>query len=94
MEFRTYDHLFYFLFILGDQTLTFDHYIGRMDKEYFCEICQIFKHKSKHTVRTHVEGRHFPNTFSYICQLCDQSCSSRKALENHMQKHRKNEINF
>jgi len=78
----------------GEENLTFDNYIGRMEKEYFCEICQIFKHKSKHTVRTHVESRHFPNTFSYKCQICDQSCSSRKALENHMQKHRKNEINL
>merc|ERR1712098_556988 len=69
----------------GEENLTFDNYIGRMEKEYFCEICQIFKHKSKHTVRTHVESRHFPNTFSYKCQICDQSCSSRKALENHMQ---------
>ena len=68
--------------------MNFDEYFGRIDKDYVCNLCD-FKHKSKSNVRNHVECKHFPNTYTYNCQLCDQTCNSLKALQNHNQKHKR-----
>jgi len=66
-----------------------DQYIVRSNgKDYLCVLCNQFSHHSRHSVRNHVESKHFPNTFSYPCTECGKMSSTRKAYENHIQKHR------
>ena len=67
-----------------------DQHIGRSeDGVPCCLICPNFKHSSKYHVRNHVESKHFPDTFIYTCHICQKQCNNRKALENHIQKHKK-----
>jgi len=54
-----------------------------MLSKYYCGICFTFKNSSKSHVRDHVDQRHFPNTFDYICDLCSKICSSKIALRDH-----------
>jgi len=66
-----------------------DQYIVRSNgKDYLCVLCNQFTHHSRHSVRNHVESKHFPNTFSYPCHECGKMSTTRKAYENHIQKHR------
>jgi len=69
-----------------------DQYIVRSNgKDYLCVLCNQFSHHSRHSVRNHVESKHFPNSFSYPCNECGKMCSTRKAFENHIQKHRQSQ---
>eukprot|EP00092_Neocalanus_flemingeri_P037293 GFUD01040614.1.p1 GENE.GFUD01040614.1~~GFUD01040614.1.p1 ORF type:complete len:393 (+),score=68.12 GFUD01040614.1:147-1181(+) len=63
-----------------------DQFIGRGELGYNCEICAQFGHASKSNVRNHVESKHFPNTFVYNCNICNKTCNSRQALQQHKSK--------
>jgi len=52
-------------------------------KKYFCTLCERFSHKGRIITRNHVESQHFPNTFSYPCDLCGDVLSSRSNLMLH-----------
>jgi len=51
------------------------------DNKYYCSICERFSHTARAMARNHVESQHFPNTFSYPCDLCGEVLSSKS---NHM----------
>jgi len=69
-----------------------DQFIVRANgKDYLCVLCNQFSHHSRHSVRNHVESKHFPNSFSYPCTECGKMCSTRKAYENHIQKHKQSQ---
>jgi len=53
------------------------------DKKYYCTFCERFSHKASAMARNHVESQHFPNTFSYPCDLCGEVMSSRSNLMLH-----------
>ena len=53
------------------------------DKKYYCTFCERFSHKASAMARNHVESQHFPNTFSYPCDLCGEVLSSRSNLMLH-----------
>jgi len=51
--------------------------------KYMCGICNIFSHTSRTNVRNHVEAKHFPNAFSYHCEICGQSFPSKNNVQLH-----------
>ena len=65
----------------------FDKFIGRSLSGPFCLICNTFSHRSAHSVRTHVENKHFPNSFTYHCPSCERSFGTQKSLQNHKRQH-------
>ena len=48
---------------------------------YTCSLCAYTK--SRTLVRLHVESIHFPNTFSYICPVCEKAFGTNKAFIMH-----------
>jgi len=50
---------------------------------YICTICNKFCHASRTNVRNHVESKHFPNAFSYNCEICGQSFPSKNNVQLH-----------
>ena len=58
-----------------------------VDGKYYCRICN-YSHKVITTVKNHVEAKHFDNSFTYNCPLCDQSFSNKVSLNNHRAKHK------
>merc|ERR1719154_132770 len=68
----------------------FKKFIERNENGPYCGICQQFSSKSVTNVRHHVESKHFPNTFNYQCNQCEQNFGTNKALDVHRQRtHRK-----
>ena len=53
------------------------------DRKYHCELCSLFSHVARGNARNHVEARHFPNMFTYHCDLCDKTYSSRDTYASH-----------
>jgi len=53
------------------------------EKGYQCAICQI-RFQARVTVRNHVESKHFPNMFTYTCQVCLKDMASKNAKDTHM----------
>ena len=51
---------------------------------YFCGICYQFANKSITNVKSHLESKHFPNTFQYDCTYCDKHFGTRGALHKHV----------
>ena len=62
------------LFYVGKDTLSGKH---------LCTICNKYQNINKSKVRDHIESIHFPKTFSYQCDLCDKTSSSKRGLEVH-----------
>jgi len=56
---------------------------------YQCTICESFFRGLKNT-RDHVEAKHFPNSFVYNCDQCDEVLTNAKSLSNH--RHRRHKI--
>ena len=52
-------------------------------RKYNCSICNIFSHHSKTNARNHVESKHFKGCFTYTCDFCGKTLSTKLALENH-----------
>ena len=53
------------------------------EKGYECTICQI-RFQARVTVRNHVESKHFPNMFTYTCNICFKDMTSKNAKATHM----------
>jgi len=66
----------------------FDNFIEKEpeDTGYFCSICLAFRKRGKADVRNHVESKHFPNTFTYSCDMCGLTVGTNTALKRHMQR--------
>ena len=47
------------------------------DKQVLLYLCERFSHKSTTHIRDHVESQHFPNTFTYPCDLCGEVLTSK-----------------
>ena len=59
------------------------------DQKYHCSICETFSHAMKSCARNHIESKHFPNIFTYICDLCEETFSTKTNLNAHRtRKHR------
>jgi len=56
---------------------------SELSKKYICTLCSKFSHASRTNVRNHVESKHFPNMFSYACELCGQSFPSKNNVQLH-----------
>jgi len=62
----------------------------QLDNKYYCTLCDKFSHTNTHHTRNHVESKHFPNTFTYPCDLCDSVFSSSSSFSMHKsRKHKK-----
>ena len=61
-----------------------------LSKGFKCGICYGLWHKSRSTVRNHVEAIHFPATFSYSCDQCGTTVRSKNALNIHVTKNHRN----
>ena len=67
------------------------------DQKFHCTLCDRFSHSVITCTRNHVESKHYPDTFTYQCDLCDQIFNSKMQLNNHKQtKHKKikNKMNW
>ena len=60
-------------------------YVTRCDisGKYTCGICKSFSHAGKSHVRNHVESKHFPDSFTYECNQCDKTFSTKNGVANH-----------
>ena len=56
--------------------------------KYLCTICGKGAMYRK-DARNHVENIHFPNQFSYQCDICNIKLKSKTALHNHNAKNHK-----
>merc|ERR1719318_2067558 len=60
------------------------------DNKFYCTLCDNFSHQNSSCARNHVESQHYPNIFSYPCDLCEQIFDSRNKYNNHKRlKHKK-----
>ena len=59
------------------------------DHKFYCTICEKFSHKVKPLARNHVESQHFPNTFNYPCDQCDECFDSKSKFNLHRQRKHK-----
>jgi len=65
----------------------FDQFIGRNEHGgKCCSICFSFNSHNLRDLRNHIESKHYPNTFHYLCQECEQTFSTNKAYLNHKQR--------
>ena len=53
------------------------------DGKYYCSICSEFSHTGKIQARDHVESKHFPGHFIYDCDICNDTFTTKKSLNNH-----------
>jgi len=53
------------------------------DKKFYCTLCERFSHKAGSMTRNHVESQHFPNTFSYPCDICGEVLTTKSNLWLH-----------
>jgi len=60
------------------------------DQKFHCTLCDRFSHSVITCTRNHVESKHYPDSFTYQCDLCEQIFNSKMQLNNHKQtKHKK-----
>jgi len=66
----------------------FERFVAKepFDIGYFCTLCKLFRKRGVPDVKNHVESKHFPNTFSYSCNLCDVVLGTATALTRHHQR--------
>jgi len=65
------------------------------DQRFYCILCDKFSHTVITCARNHVESQHYPDTFSYPCDLCDQILTSRNKFNNHKRlKHKKQKVMY
>jgi len=58
------------------------------DKRFYCTICEKFSHKVITLARNHVESQHFPDTFSYPCDICGEVLKTKSnAMLHRSRKH-------
>ena len=56
-------------------------------QRFSCSLCGKTAARTK-DVRDHVENIHFPNMFTYQCDLCAEMLKSKTALKNHKISHK------
>ena len=64
------------------------------DKKYYCTLCEKFAQKIITLTRNHVESQHFPDTFSYPCDLCGDVLTTNTKLQLHRTRKHLNKRNF
>ena len=50
--------------------------------EHVCQICN-YSQKQLWTVKNHVESKHFPNSFTYNCPMCEKVFGTNQAFMKH-----------
>ena len=61
------------------------------DLKYHCTLCNKFSHKNSYCSRNHVESHHFPNMFTYACDQCEMTFSTKSNYSMHRsRKHKQN----
>jgi len=53
------------------------------DQKYHCTLCRNFSHKVISCTRNHVESKHYPNVFTYSCDQCEETFSTKTNLNTH-----------
>eukprot|EP00092_Neocalanus_flemingeri_P007010 GFUD01007571.1.p1 GENE.GFUD01007571.1~~GFUD01007571.1.p1 ORF type:complete len:367 (-),score=83.46 GFUD01007571.1:1-1062(-) len=53
------------------------------DNKFYCTLCERFSHKARSMTRNHVESQHFPNFFSYPCEICGDVLTTKSNLWLH-----------
>ena len=53
------------------------------DKKFYCTLCENFSHIVKTHARNHVESKHYPNAFSYSCDQCEETFTTKTNLNAH-----------
>jgi len=67
----------------------------KLDLKYYCTICENFSHKLSSCTRNHVESQHFPNHFTYTCDICEMNFGTKTTLNLHRsRKHKTRSYNF
>ena len=62
---------------------------------YLCALCSELKpNKARSKVWCHIESKHFPNTFTYQCEICFQDLTTRKAYQKHIDRHKSSAMNL
>ena len=75
-----------------DNPEDFEQYIVRAESGGFsCTEC-FYTQNQKAVVRNHVEAKHFPNTFTYNCHLCDKVFGTKGAYSKHNQRYHKDKL--
>ena len=64
------------------------------DKKYYCTLCEKFAQKIITLTRNHVESQHFPDTFSYPCDLCGDVLTTNTKLQLHRTRKHLNKRNL
>ena len=78
-------------YLLGQITCPedFQKFIHRdQSGRYECTLC-FHNVISLKDVKNHVESKHFPNTFSYSCTLCDKTFGTNSAYTTHKGRYHK-----
>jgi len=55
----------------------------KSDLKFHCTLCDKFSHKNSSCTKNHVESQHFPNMFSYPCDKCDDTFTTKTTLNLH-----------
>eukprot|EP00092_Neocalanus_flemingeri_P019432 GFUD01021050.1.p1 GENE.GFUD01021050.1~~GFUD01021050.1.p1 ORF type:complete len:351 (-),score=69.41 GFUD01021050.1:374-1426(-) len=53
------------------------------DLKFHCTLCDKFSHKNSSCTKNHVESQHFPNMFSYPCDKCEMTFTTKTTLNLH-----------
>ena len=53
------------------------------ERKFYCTLCENFSHIVKTHARNHVESKHYPNTFSYSCDQCEDTFTTKTNLNAH-----------
>ena len=61
--------------------------IDAITMKYKCTMCYKMCTR-KDNLLNHLEGFHFPNSFTYSCKLCTAVFNTRKKRQQHRQKHK------
>ena len=64
------------------------------NKKYYCTLCEKFSQKVITLTRNHVESQHFPDTFSYPCDMCGDVLTTNTKLMHHRTRKHLNKKNF
>ena len=61
------------------------------DGRYHCTLCVKFSHQNSSCTRNHVESNHFPDVFTYPCDQCEQTFTTKTNFNMHRsRKHKPN----
>jgi len=65
------------------------------DQKFYCSLCENFSHKVISHARNHVESKHYPDFFTYSCDQCGDTFTTKTNLNAHRtRKHRQDKPKF